>query len=51
MIARLASARTGGLLALAVIIAVLPLILPNKFYYDVAIKADSTPSSASGSIC
>lgn len=39
MIARLASARTGGLLVLAVIIAVLPLILPNKFYYDVAIKS------------
>lgn len=39
MIARLASARTGGLLALAVVIALLPLILPNKFYYDVAIKS------------
>ena len=39
MIARLASARTGGLLALAVVIVALPLILPNKFYYDVAIKS------------
>ena len=35
---RLFDARTGGLLALALIIALLPLILPNKFYYDVAIK-------------
>jgi len=35
---RLFEARTGGLLALALIIALLPLILPNKFYYDVAIK-------------
>jgi branched-chain amino acid transport system permease protein len=36
--ARFASARVGGMLALALIIALLPLILPNKFYYDVAIK-------------
>jgi branched-chain amino acid transport system permease protein len=35
---RLFDARTGGLLVLALIIAALPLILPNKFYYDVAIK-------------
>ncbi len=35
---RFLDARTGGLLALALIIALLPLILPNKFYYDVAIK-------------
>lgn len=32
------SARTGGLLLLIVVVALLPLILPNKFYYDVAIK-------------
>lgn len=35
---RLLSARTGGLLVLIVIVAALPLVLPNKFYYDVAIK-------------
>ena len=35
---RLFDARTGGLLVLALLIAALPLILPNKFYYDVAIK-------------
>lgn len=35
---RLLDARTGGLIALALVIALLPLILPNKFYYDVAIK-------------
>ncbi len=29
--------RRGGLLALALIIALLPLVLPNRFYYDVAI--------------
>jgi branched-chain amino acid transport system permease protein len=29
--------RTGGLLALALIIAILPLFLPNAFYYDVII--------------
>ena len=33
----LLQARTGGLLALAAVIAVLPLFLPNRFYYDVAI--------------
>jgi len=31
--------RTGGLLALALAIALLPLFLPNRFYYDVAILA------------
>ncbi len=30
--------RWGGLIALIVIVAALPLILPNKFYYDIAIK-------------
>jgi hypothetical protein len=29
--------RTGGLLALAVIIALLPAVLPNNFYFNVAI--------------
>lgn len=33
----LASPRTGGMLALAVVIAVLPLILPNSFYFDIVI--------------
>lgn len=37
MIDRLKTARFGGMLALAVVIALLPLILPNNFYYDVAI--------------
>lgn len=32
------SARTGGLIVLIAIVALLPLFLPNKFYYDVAIK-------------
>src|SRR5438876_6965934 len=35
---RLLSARTGGVLLLVAIILCLPLVLPNKFYYDVAIK-------------
>src|SRR3954463_7764137 len=35
---RLRSARTGGVLALALLIALLPLVLPNNFFYDVAIK-------------
>jgi branched-chain amino acid transport system permease protein len=35
---RLLSARTGGVLLLAAVILCLPLVLPNKFYYDVAIK-------------
>lgn len=30
--------RWGGLIALIVVVAALPLILPNKFYYDIAIK-------------
>lgn len=34
---RLLSSRTGGLLVMAAIIAVLPLVLPNKFYFNVAI--------------
>jgi branched-chain amino acid transport system permease protein len=34
---RLKTARHGGMLALAAIVAVLPLFLPNSFYYDVAI--------------
>ncbi len=38
MAGRLLSARVGGMLALAAVIAVLPLFLPNKFYYDVAVK-------------
>jgi len=33
----LMQARTGGLLALALVIAVLPLALPNNFYYQVAV--------------
>jgi branched-chain amino acid transport system permease protein len=37
MWAKLASARTGGLLALAAAIALLPLALVNNYYYDVAI--------------
>jgi branched-chain amino acid transport system permease protein len=37
MRARLASPRTGGLLALAAIIAVLPAALSNNYYYDVAV--------------
>lgn len=35
---RLVSARTGGLVALAAVVAALPLFFPNNFYYDVAIK-------------
>ena len=35
----LISPRTGGLLALALAIAVTPLLLPNEFYYDVAVRA------------
>ena len=34
---RLRSARTGGLLALAAVIALLPLALANDYFYDVAI--------------
>ncbi|MFZ2649277.1 MAG: branched-chain amino acid ABC transporter permease [Burkholderiaceae bacterium] len=32
-----ASARTGGVLALAVVIALLPLALPNNYFYEIAI--------------
>jgi branched-chain amino acid transport system permease protein len=32
------AARHGGLLALALLLAALPLFFPNNFYYDVAIK-------------
>jgi len=35
---RLMSARTGGVVLLALVILCLPLVLPNNFYYDVAIK-------------
>src|SRR5690349_25112525 len=35
---RLWSARTGGVALLAAVVLCLPLLLPNKFYYDVAIK-------------
>ena len=38
MIGRLASPRTGGLLLLAAVVVLLPLLLPNDYYYDVAIK-------------
>ncbi len=37
-VAWLLSARRGGLLALAAMLAVLPFFFPNNFYYDVAIK-------------
>ena len=37
MLARLASPRTGGLLALAAIIALLPLVLSNTYFYDIAV--------------
>jgi branched-chain amino acid transport system permease protein len=37
MPARLASPRTGGILALAAVIALLPLALSNKYFYDIAI--------------
>jgi branched-chain amino acid transport system permease protein len=37
MLARLASPRTGGLLALAVGIALLPLALSNSYFYDIAV--------------
>src|SRR3954470_5096460 len=35
---RLYSARTGGFVLLALVIVLLPLVLPHNFYYDVAIK-------------
>lgn len=34
---KLANPRTGGMLALAAVIAFLPLVLPNSFYYDIVI--------------
>src|SRR5512144_2713326 len=37
-LAWLRSARGGGLIALAAVLLALPLVLPNSFYYDVAIK-------------
>jgi branched-chain amino acid transport system permease protein len=37
MLPRLASPRTGGLLALAAIIGLLPLALSNDYFYDIAI--------------
>jgi branched-chain amino acid transport system permease protein len=37
MLRRLASPRTGGLLALAAAIALLPLALSNKYFYDIAV--------------
>ncbi|MGE5793574.1 MAG: branched-chain amino acid ABC transporter permease, partial [Bacteroidota bacterium] len=37
--ARLATPRTGGLAALAAVVAVGPLVLPNNYFYDVAILA------------
>jgi len=36
---RLATPRTGGLAALAVVVAVGPALLPNSYFYDVAILA------------
>ena len=37
MLARLTESRLGGMAILAVVIALLPLFLPNNYYYDVAI--------------
>ena len=37
MLARLKDPRRGGLLVLALVVALLPLVLPNRFYFDVAI--------------
>lgn len=39
MTSRLMTPRGGGLLALAVLIAATPLVLPNAFYFDVAVRA------------
>ncbi len=33
-----AASRLGGLAVLAAIVALLPLVMPNQFYYDIAIK-------------
>ncbi len=35
---RLARPRTGGLILLALVLAVIPLLLPNNYYYDVVIR-------------
>src|SRR3990170_5844746 len=37
MLGRLASARTGGMLALAAALALLPLVFANNYHYEVAI--------------
>ena len=37
MLQRLASPRTGGMLALALVIALLPLAMSNRYFYDVAV--------------
>ncbi len=39
MTSRLMTPRGGGLLALAVLIAATPLVLPNAFFFDVAVRA------------
>lgn len=39
MRARLLTPRIGGLVALAVLLALTPALLPNEFYYDVAVRA------------
>ncbi len=39
MTPRLMTPRSGGLLALAVLIAATPLVLPNAFFFDVAVRA------------
>jgi branched-chain amino acid transport system permease protein len=36
--ARLLQPRIGGLLSVALVLALLPLVLPNSYYYDVAIR-------------
>jgi len=36
---RLASPRTGGIIALVAILVLLPFLLPNKFFFDIVIKA------------
>ena len=38
MLSRLATARTGGMAALAAAIALLPLALSNNYFYDIAIR-------------
>ena len=39
MTSRLMTPRGGGLLALAILIAATPLVLPNAFFFDVAVRA------------